>query len=79
MKSLGNIKQPIVKKSLCLTAALFLGTTLSVLGSTGSLALETTGKSGAPDSTSTISNKQLPAPNPKFGGVIKDDALSSTA
>jgi len=25
----------------------------------------------------TISGKKLPAPDPKFGGVIKDDALQS--
>ena len=27
--------------------------------------------------TTTISGKQLPPPDPKFGGVIKDDALQS--
>jgi len=36
-----------------------------------------TGTPGAPDATTTISGKQLPAPDPKFGGVIKDDALQS--
>jgi arylsulfatase A-like enzyme len=30
-------------------------------------------------STTTISGKQLPAPQPKFGGVIKNDALQSKA
>ncbi len=30
-----------------------------------------------PDATTTISGKQLPSPDPKFGGVIKDDALQS--
>jgi arylsulfatase A-like enzyme len=39
--------------------------------------IETTGTPGAPNSTTTISGKQLPAPEPKFGGVIKDDALQS--
>ena len=34
---------------------------------------------GSPAATTTISGKQLPAPDPKFGGVIKDDALSSKA
>jgi arylsulfatase A-like enzyme len=32
---------------------------------------------GAASGTTTISGKQLPAPDPKFGGVIKDDALQS--
>lgn len=39
--------------------------------------LQITGTQGSPDATTTISGKQLPAPDPKFGGVIKDDALQS--
>ena len=42
------------------------------------MALETTGVPGSPSATSTISGKQLPAPDPKFGGVIKENALEST-
>jgi len=42
-------------------------------------AVEVTGELGAPDATTTISGKQLPAPDPTFGGVIKDDALTSKA
>ena len=34
---------------------------------------------GSPGATTTIDGKQLPAPDPKFGGVIKDDALQSKA
>jgi len=41
-------------------------------------AQEITGKQGAPSATTTIDGQQLPAPDPKFGGVIKDDALQST-
>jgi len=44
---------------------------------TAAPAQQVTGKLGAPDATTTISNKQLPAPDPKFGGVIKNDALQS--
>jgi len=40
---------------------------------------QTTGTPGSPDATTTISGKQLPAPDPKFGGVIKNDALRSKA
>ncbi len=43
-----------------------------------SLAQETTGVPGSPSATTTIDNRQLPPPDPKFGGVIKDDALQST-
>lgn len=32
---------------------------------------------GSPGATTTINGKQLPPPDPKFGGVIKDDALQS--
>ena len=38
---------------------------------------QTTGTPGSPDATTTISGNQLPPPDPKFGGVIKDDALQS--
>ena len=41
--------------------------------------IQTTGTPGAPDATTTISGKELPAPDPKFGGVIKNDALQSKA
>ncbi len=33
--------------------------------------------SGSPSATTTISGKQLPAPEPAFGGVIKSGALQS--
>jgi arylsulfatase len=38
-----------------------------------------TGTPGAPNATTSIDGKQLPAPDPKFGGVIKDGALQSKA
>jgi arylsulfatase A-like enzyme len=41
--------------------------------------IQTTGTPGSPGATTTISGKQLPAPAPKFGGVIKDNALQSKA
>jgi hypothetical protein len=41
------------------------------------MAQQVTGKLGSPGATTTISNKQLPPPDPKFGGVIKNDALQS--
>ncbi|MBL9147855.1 MAG: arylsulfatase [Phycisphaerae bacterium] len=37
----------------------------------------TTGTPGSPGATTTIDGKQLPQPQPPFGGVIKNDALSS--
>ena len=38
---------------------------------------QVTGTLGSPSATTTISGEQLPPPAPKFGGVIKDDALQS--
>jgi hypothetical protein len=40
-------------------------------------AQQTSGTPGAPDATTTIDGRQLPAPDPAFGGVITDDALQS--
>jgi len=41
--------------------------------------IQTTGQPGSPSATSTISGKQLPAPDPNFGGVIKRTAPESKA
>ena len=41
------------------------------------IAQQVTGTLGSPDATTTVSNRQLPPPDPKFGGVIKNDALQS--
>ena len=38
---------------------------------------QVTGEPGSASATTTISGKQLPAPEPKFGGEIKNDALNS--
>lgn len=45
----------------------------------GGTTIETTGVVGSPDATTTISGQELPAPDPQFGGVIKDNALQSKA
>jgi arylsulfatase len=52
--------------------AIFLLTLSSV-----SAQVQTTGTPGSPSATTTINGKQLPAPDPKFGGEIKDGALQS--
>lgn len=49
-----------------------------MLNSAPSLAQQpATPPAGAPGATRSIDGKQLPAPDPKFGGVIKSDALQS--
>jgi arylsulfatase A-like enzyme len=42
-------------------------------------AIQATGTPGTPGATTTISGQQLPAPDPKFGGVIKENAAQSKA
>jgi arylsulfatase len=43
------------------------------------IAQKVTGELGSPDATTTINGKQLPPPDPKFGGVIKEKASESKA
>ncbi len=43
------------------------------------VAVQVTGTLGSPDATTTIDGKQLPPPDPKFGGVIEDNAAQSKA
>jgi len=52
---------------------------LAVLSAAPATAQQVTGTLGSPGATTTISNKQLPPPDPQFGGVIKDNALQSKA
>ena len=39
--------------------------------------IQVTGELGAPNATTTITGKQLPPPDPKFGGVIEEKATDS--
>ncbi len=57
-------------------SALFLGAVTLALGS--SAAQTVTSQLGSPSGTTTIDGKQLPAPPPKFGGVINESAKNST-
>ncbi len=59
--------------SSVVAAALLLTTALSAP------AQQTTAVAGSPSATTTLSGKQLPAPDPKFGGVIKEKASESKA
>ena len=53
------------------------GTLLFLVVGNTILAQEAQGVPGSPSATTTIDGKQLPAPDPEFGGVIKQDALQS--
>ena len=53
----------------------------ALLGTSPGMAqdMQSTGVPGAPDATTTISGKQLPPPDPAFGGIIKEKASESKA
>jgi arylsulfatase len=57
---------------------LLTASSLIVWTTVAALAQGTTGVPGSPSATIAIDGKQLPPPDPKFGGVIKDGALQST-
>ena len=58
----------------CILAGLVL-----LLAAVPALAQQITGVPGSPSATTTISGKQIPPPDPKFGGVIKEKASESKA
>src|SRR6516164_7988921 len=73
-----NANQTIINGSLAATVLVL--SRCAATGASGSgTPIETTGVIGSPSATTTISGRQLPAPDPKFGGVIKDGALQSKA
>ncbi len=63
---------PTMKQSCCAVA-------FAVMACAGisRAEIQTTGTPGSPAATTTISGKQLPPPDPKFGGVIKETAPES--
>ena len=65
-----------MKQSLFL---LLTSTALALVCAASATAQETTGVPGSPGATTTIDGKQLPPPDPKFGGVIKEKASESTS
>ena len=50
----------------------------ATLAAASAAAQQVTGTLGSPSATTTIDGKQLPAPAPKFAGVIKESAKDST-
>lgn len=60
-----------------ITIALLVTVIVAMMTAPATNAQETSGVPGSPSATTTINGKQLPAPDPKFGGVIKGEALES--
>ena len=66
-------------KAVKVVVAIAVSGVVLVFGSSLGLAQHVTGELGAPSATTTSGGKQLPAPVPKFGGVIKQKASESKA
>src|SRR5258708_14419922 len=60
-----------------ITTTLSLSFLLSASYLPGAMAQTATGTPGSPSATTTIKGDQIPAPEPKFGGVIKENAKDS--
>ncbi|MGA8968436.1 MAG: sulfatase-like hydrolase/transferase, partial [Pseudolabrys sp.] len=64
---------------LFVAALLLLVAAFLAVGRVSALAQQVTGVPGSPEATTTITGKQIPPPDPKFGGVIKEKASESKA
>ena len=58
-----------------ITTIFCLASSFAIIGQ--GMAQQVSGVLGSPSATTTITGKQLPPPDPEFGGVIKDGALQS--
>jgi arylsulfatase A-like enzyme len=63
----------MIKAAALLSLSVFLGAALSPAVN----AQQVTGTPGSPSATTTIQGNQIPAPDPKFGGVIKENSKDS--
>jgi arylsulfatase A-like enzyme len=66
-----------MKATHIIFAMALTGVALASIASPG-VAQQVTGVLGSPAATTSIDGKQLPPPDPKFGGVIKEKATEST-
>jgi hypothetical protein len=61
-----------------ISCSMLAGASRIALGCTAAMARQVTGVPGSPEA-STITGKQLPPQNPKFGWMIKENASDSKA
>ena len=66
------------KKNRLVLRTFAIALLLLTAGATIGYSQEMTGTPGSPGATTTIDGKQLPPPDPAFGGVIKEKASEST-
>ena len=62
-----------------ISRSILAGASLLALSCVSALAQQVTGVPGSPEATTTITGKQLPPPDPAFGGIIKEKASESKA
>ncbi len=60
-----------------ISRSLLAAASVLALGSVPAFAQQVTGVPGSPGATTTIDGKQLPPPDPKFGGMINEKAADS--
>ena len=65
----------MISRIMMLAGLAFLAAVMAA--GTPAMAQQTTGTPGSPSATTTIPGTQLPAPPPKFGGVINESATQS--
>jgi arylsulfatase A-like enzyme len=70
--------KPMKTKTLILLSGIFAAALIAATPSVMAQ-VQTTGTPGSPSATTTIDGKQIPPPDPQFGGVIKDSAKDSKA
>ena len=75
LKAGSNFKLMMKPNKYILAYAMFVVAIMAAARSAP--AQQITGTPGSPSATTTIDGKQLPPPDPKFGGVIKDIAADS--
>jgi hypothetical protein len=63
---------------MSIRCSILVTVTLVALNCFSASAQQVTGVLGSPSATTTLDGKQLPPPDPKFGGVIKEKASEST-
>jgi arylsulfatase A-like enzyme len=62
-----------------ISRTMLAGAGLLALSCASAAAQQITGSPGSPGATTTVDGKQLPLPDPKFGGLIKETASESQA
>jgi arylsulfatase len=70
--------QPKTRERGRLVASAAALTLICIVAVAPAVAQQVTGVPGSPSATTTIDGKQLPPPDPPFGGVIKEKATEST-